>query len=206
MSIRTAYPDVFAPAARRAQTGARVHEWTYEEYVRLDELGFFPERRFELIEGRIIEMAAVGPRHFVATGLVDAALRRNCPQGHFVSSAPVLKLGRSGPLPDIAIIPGRIQDYAGGVPTNAALVVEVSDSTLGPDRLDKGSLYARSAIADYWIVNLVENVVEVYRNPVLDASHPSGYRYANVHVFHPGSVVSPLVAPDVRVAVADLLP
>lgn len=205
-AVRTAYLDTFAPSTPRAQAGARVHHWTYEEYARLDELGFFPERRFELIEGRIIEMAAVGPRHFVATGMVDAALRRICPPAYFVSSAPVLKLGGSGPLPDVAIIPGRIQDYVGGVPTNAALVVEVSDSTLAPDRLDKGSLYAKSGIADYWIVNLVDDVVEVHRDPVLDPSQPSGYRYANVEVFRKGSVISPLVAPAVSVAVSDLLP
>ena len=205
-AVRTAYPDVLDPSTPRAQAGARIHEWTYEEYARLDELGFFPERRFELIEGRIIEMAAVGPRHFVATGLVDAVLRRICPHGYFVSSAPVLKLGKSGPLPDVAIIRGRLQDYAGGVPTDAALLIEVSDSTLAPDRLDKGSLYAKSGIADYWIVNLVDNVLEVYREPVRDPSQPSGFRYAKVEVYRPGSMASPLVAPGATVAVSDLIP
>ncbi len=206
-TLRSAYLDVPEPLSPPpAQAGARVHKWTYEEYVRLDEIGVLPERRFELIEGRIIEMAPVGPRHFVANCLVDAAIRRICPAGHFVPPAPVLKLGGSGPLPDAAMIRGRVQDYTGSVPTTAALIIEVSDSTLAPDRLDKASLYAKSGISDYWIVNLVDDVVEVHRNPVLDPSQPSGFRYANVDVFRAGDAVSPLVAPGASVAVSELLP
>ena len=78
-----------------------------------------------------------------------------------------------------------------------------------PDRKearDKGSLYARGRIADYWIVNLVDRTLEVYREPVPDGSAPFGWRYGSVEVVRPPANVSPLAAPGARVAVADLLP
>ena len=165
--------------------------WTYDEFVRLHEIGIFSDKRVELIEGRVIDMAPVGPRHFIANSKVYEALRAICPPGHFMPPTPVLRLSQSGPLPDVAIVPGRAEDYAGGVPTTAALVVEISDTTLAPDRLDKASMYAKAGIADYWIVNLVDDAVEVHRNPVLDPSQPSGYRYGNVVAYRAGESISP---------------
>jgi putative restriction endonuclease len=86
------------------------------------------------------------------------------------------------------------------------LTVEVADSRLGFDRRHKGSLYARAGLADYWVVNLVDRVLEVYREPVPDAEGPFGWRHARREVLGPAEAVTPLGAPSAIIRVADLLP
>ena len=86
------------------------------------------------------------------------------------------------------------------------MVVEVSDSTLASDRANKNSLYAKAGIAEYWIVNLVDNVLEVYRNPQPESSAIFGFQYAGVTTLTKAVQVSPLALPSARIAVADLLP
>jgi Uma2 family endonuclease len=73
------------------------------------------------------------------------------------------------PFPDIAVVSGSPRDYLSLHPTTALLVVEVSEASLKTDREVKGSLYAKAGIPEYWIVNLKERVVEVYREPAKDA-------------------------------------
>ena len=87
-----------------------------------------------------------------------------------------------------------------------ALVVEVAESSLSLDREHKGSLYARAGVADYWILNLAQNVLEVYRDPVADDSATFGWRYASREIFATNAMVAPLAAPRARIAVRDLLP
>ena len=86
------------------------------------------------------------------------------------------------------------------------LVVEVSETSLALDREHKGSLYARAGLADYWIVNLPERALEVYRDPELDPAAPFGWRYRPVTVLERGASVSPLALPGRRIPIADLLP
>jgi Uma2 family endonuclease len=84
--------------------------------------------------------------------------------------------------------------------------VEVAVSSLALDRTQKASLYARAGVADYWIVNLVEGVVEVHRDPARDAEAPYGWTYASVDVLSPGASIAPLAAPASRIAVSALVP
>ena len=81
-----------------------------------------------------------------------------------------------------------------------------AQSSLDFDRARKGSLYARAAVPDYWIVNLVDGVVEVYRDPEPDASAAFGWRYRSVTRLAPPATVAPLAFSGERIAVADLLP
>src|SRR5204862_46858 len=90
-------------------------------------------------------------------------------------------------------------------PTTALLVVEVADTTLSYDRNTKASLYAASGIADYWIVNIPGQQLEVFRDPVPDASARFGVRYSSRTILVAGDVVSPLALPAAQVPVADLL-
>jgi Uma2 family endonuclease len=85
-------------------------------------------------------------------------------------------------------------------------VVEVSESSLGFDRHYKGSVYARAGLADYWIVNLVDRVLEVYRDPVQDPAAAFGWRYGSVESLGPETLISPLAQSGSRIRVADLLP
>src|SRR5438309_937375 len=96
--------------------------------------------------------------------------------------------------------------YAQQHPTRPALVIEVSESSLALDRDYKGSLYARAHLDDYWIVNLIDRVVEVYRQPVPDSSAPYGWRYASREVLAHDASVELLAVPSLRLRVSDLLP
>jgi Uma2 family endonuclease len=104
------------------------------------------------------------------------------------------------------VVPGRRADYQAAHPTRAVLVVEVADSSLRFDRDEKGSLYARARVPEYWIVNLVAHLVEVYRDPVPDVSAPYGWRYASVSRLGPGSMVEPVAFRSARIRIADLRP
>jgi Uma2 family endonuclease len=122
------------------------------------------------------------------------------------TQAPVALDDESEPEPDVVVAPGSFRDYRNAHPTRPALLVEVSDTSLEPDRVQKGSAYARAQVPEYWIVNLVDDVLEVYRHPIADSGAPFGWRYGSVVRLAAGELVSPLAAPQARVRVADLLP
>jgi Uma2 family endonuclease len=139
--------------------------------------------------------------------LTAEALRVGFGPGWIVRiQGPVALDDDSEPEPDIAVVPGEHRDYVTEHPSRPALVVEIAESSLAFDRRSKGSLYARAGIADYWIVNLVDEVLEIHRGPAWDRSAEFGWRYLDVQTFRPGATVSPMARPDVSIAVADLLP
>src|SRR5262249_30418397 len=80
----------------------------------------------------------------------------------------------SEPEPDAAIIRGARRDYLEGhpLPQDVAIVIEVSDATLKRDRGLKKRIYARAGIPVYWIINLIENQIEVYTGPGGEAEAP----------------------------------
>jgi Uma2 family endonuclease len=112
----------------------------------------------------------------------------------------------SEPEPDVAVVPGRPGDYRHAHPERPALAVEVADSSLRFDRQRKGSLYARAGIEDYWIVNLVDRVLEINRDPSPDPSAFYGWSYRSVVTLAPPAIAVPLTFAASRIAVADLLP
>lgn len=85
-------------------------------------------------------------------------------------------------------------------------MVEVALSSLALERGEKASLYARAGLADYWIVNLVDNVLEVHRDPESDPDAPYGWRHRTVRTLGIGDRVRPLAAPHAEIPVGDLLP
>jgi Uma2 family endonuclease len=112
----------------------------------------------------------------------------------------------SEPEPDLAVAPGTLRDYRCEHPARPVLVVEVAECSLRLDRNEKSSLYARAQLEDYWIVNLLAHVLEVYRQPTPDPTAPYGWSYSSRQVLGPESSAAPLAAPDARVRVSDLLP
>ena len=182
-------------------------KWKRVEYDRLIECGFFqPDEPLELLGGQLVVAEPQGNRHFTAIRAVQEALRAALGQGWEIrGQGPVALDDESEPEPDIAVVPGTFRDYAGGHPSRPVLVVEVSESSLAFDRGRKASLYARAGLADYWIVNLVERVLEVYREPVRDPGAEFGWRFQSVRVYGPEASVSPLVLPHALVRVADLI-
>jgi len=122
--------------------------------------------------------------------------------GFFQPGDPIELVGG----PDVAVVPGTFRDYVIGHPSQPVLVVEVSESSLALDREHKEDVYARARVADYWIVNLVDRVLEVYREPIGDQAAPFGWRYRSIEVLEPSASVAPLAVADARLLVADLLP
>ncbi|OGK80283.1 MAG: hypothetical protein A2X52_06040 [Candidatus Rokubacteria bacterium GWC2_70_16] len=186
----------------------RTRRWTRAEYDRLIALGVLDEDEpVELIGGQIVVAEPQGRYHAGAIVAVDYALRGVFGSGWVVrTQLPVTLDDDSEPEPDVAVVAGSPRGQYGTHPSRAALIVEVAESSLASDREIKGSLYARAGIADYWIVNLRDHVLEVHREPVADAAAPHGWRYASVTTLSPGETVSPLAAPAARIPVADFLP
>jgi Uma2 family endonuclease len=187
---------------------ARTRRWTRAEYEQLITLGMLHEDEpIELIGGVLRVCDPQGSSHMVAVGLATDVLRAAFGTGWAIRvQGPVALDDDSEPEPDVAVVRGTHRDYLAGHPARPALVLEVADASLAIDRELKGSLYARAGLADYWIVNLMERVLEVYRVPDIDAAAPFGWRYARRDVFDADQAVSPAAAPAASIRVADLLP
>ena len=174
--------------------------FTVEEYHRMAEAGILdPDERVELIEGEIIQMAPIGPRH---AGCVINATRMfiSRPGDRAVVSPqnPVVIRPRSEPQPDLLLLRPRTVSYSHELPAaeDVLLAVEVADTTVRFDRLVKARLYARAGIAEFWLLLTGEGSVEVHRGP-----GPDGYAVVTRH--GPGQTVTPLAFPDVAFSVSD---
>jgi Uma2 family endonuclease len=191
-----------------AHAEVKTHRWRRVEYERLIETGFFrPGDPVELVGGQLIVAEPQGNRHFAAVQAMEEALRTAFGPGWQIRGQGPLALDEeSEPEPDVAVVPGSFRDYVDGHPSRPVLVVEISESSLGLDRDHKGSLYARAGLADYWIVNLVDQALEVYRDPGPDPAAPFGWRYRSVEVLRGEAVASPLASGGASVHVRDVLP
>ena len=181
--------------------------WRRVEYERLVDVGAFEGEPIELIGGQLVVAEPKGSPHAACVEMVSDTLRAALPPGWVVRAQNPLALDdESAPEPDVAVVRGRHAEYRHAHPTRAALIVEVAESSLAFDRLQKGSLYARAGIADYWIVNLVDRVVEVDRDPGPDLTAPFGWRYSSVERFRPPATLTLLELPQATVPVAALVP
>ena len=184
--------------------------WTREEFERLAEVGLLlPDRRYELIEGEILQLAPMRRPHAAALTKVRDALLAVFGSGHHVAEQIPVDLGDiTSPQPDIIVVKGGVDDYIDTHPAagDLALVVEVSDSTLSYDRGRKAAVYARAGIPDYWIVNLAERTLEVRREPGPRPGSPGGHGYGSPLVLRPGETVTALAAPAQVIQVETLFP
>jgi Uma2 family endonuclease len=189
-------------------SAVQLRRWTRDEYDRMIDAGVLTENdRVELIEGEIVTVTPQKSRHTTAVRKATEALRRAFGEGVDVRSQSPLLLGDdSEPEPDVAVVIGTIDDYRDRHPTTALLILEVADSSLAFDRANKARVYARAGIADYWLVNLVDNVLEVRRFPAPSPDAADQWGYAVVEQYRATDGVAPLERPERPIAVADLLP
>lgn len=180
---------------------AQTYRFTVEEYHKLGEVGIFDEDdRVELLDGEIILMSPVGYRHAKAVRrLLKAFIRHSRDRFEVDAQDPVIISDYSEPQPDVLLLAPEVDSYE-GLPEarHTYLIVEVADSTLRYDRGRKLKAYARAGIRELWIVNLKENVVEVYREP-------SGEQYLSTRVARGNERIAPLAFPDVKVTVASIV-
>jgi len=185
--------------------------WKRVEYDRMIECGIFDEdcreNRLELVDGLLVLRESKTPPYAATVRRADDALREAFSEGfHVRPFAPVALDDDSEPEPDLSVVRGTIDDYAHEHPSRPVLIVEVSLTTLDFDREIKSSLYARAGIVDYWIVNLVDLVLEVRRRPISSESARYGWTYEALTVLGPDDAITPIAAPLASVRVADLLP
>lgn len=186
----------------------RMYRWTRRAYGRLIDEGILCEDDpVELLDGLLVVREPKHSPHSTATSLVDEALRAVFGPGWVVRvQEPVAASRWSEPEPDVAVVPGGPRDYLAEHPTRPALIVEIAQSSLRLDRTRKAAIYARAGVEDYWIVNLVDRVLEVQREPARLEPARRRWGYRSIQTLGPTDVVSPLVAPAGRITVADLLP
>jgi Uma2 family endonuclease len=191
--------------------GQSSRPFTRAELERMYDAGILrPDEKIELIGGELIpKELPMKSAHATAIRLCVRALQNAFPEeaGYLVDTQLPLALSeRDQPLPDVAVVEGSIRDFARAHPTRAVLVVEVSEATLRLDRHTKASLYAWAGIPEYWIVNLVEGVLEVFREPAPMAGRAYGYGYQQQAVYRSGEAIAPVAQPEAVIAVDDLLP
>ncbi len=179
------------------------------EYHWMIEQGFFrADERVELIQGVLHQMSPEGPRHTAAIDrLLDFFYAALGDRVQVRVKHPIwLTDSNSEPEPDLVLAKRREDTYSERHPVAAEvfLVVEVAASSLEEDRHVKIPLYAAAGIVEYWIVNLRDNLIEVYREPT---SPDEGAPYYHQHLrFSAQDSVNPAQFPDCAISVKDLLP
>jgi Uma2 family endonuclease len=168
------------------------------EFERMAADGYFDDERVELLFGRVVTMTPIKPPHSESTYLVHKRIaeavgeraRTRCQTAFAASDI-------SEPQPDIFVVPAG--SYWREHPTRAYLVIEVADSSLARDRGIKRELYALADVDEYWIVDLVHDCVEVYRD------RRDG-RWETLTTHHRGETIAMRAFPDVTLIVDDVLP
>jgi len=192
---------------RTKKKGAAPHgiRWTVDEYYKMYEQGLFQGKRVELIKGEIFEMSPMLSPHATSIGLVADILSEIFDKGFIIRPQMPMSFSKiDEPEPDVAVVEGTRRSFAEAHPTTAVLLVEVALTSLRFDRTKKLSLYAENRIEDYWIVNLKQRRLEVFRQPVTIES--GGFDYAEKLVLGEEEFVSPLTKRDAMIKVTDLLP
>jgi Uma2 family endonuclease len=188
------------------------HRITVAEYHQMIDAGVFgPEPRVELLEGVIIDKMTKNPPHVLATDLLDDLLHHLLPRGsgYCISMGnPVTIEDRDGePEPDAMVLRGSPRDYTGRrrTPADAALIIEVSDTSYHYDRFVKRVTYAAARVPIYWILDLNSRQLEVHTEPAGQGEDAS---YTRVQVPGPDDEI-PLILDGREVArfiVSEILP
>ncbi len=176
--------------------------FTVEEYHRMAEAGVFHEDdRVELIDGQVVEMTPIGPRHARCVDDLTRLLTAVTGEAAIVRVQNPVVVGRHAePYPDVSLLRPRPDRYGQEhpQPPDVLLIIEVADTTLRYDRETKVPLYAQAGISEVWLVNLPADSIEVYREP-------RGEGYTDVHTAQRGERLTPVQLRAVTLRVDDIL-
>ncbi|MGA2868162.1 MAG: Uma2 family endonuclease [Verrucomicrobiota bacterium] len=178
------------------------HRFSVKEYYRMAETGVLPpDAHVELLDGKILDMSPIGPFHGGVTKFLNQQFTAAA-KGRWIMAVqdPVRLDEHSEPQPDIMFLKPSADFYRKRhpQPEDVFLLVEVSDSTLATDQEDKLPAYGRAGIPEVWIINLIEETIEIYREP-----HLAGY--ASKTILRSGGKARPQAFADVEVDVTELL-
>lgn len=183
-------------------TSTRITVAEYDEMIARGDFEPSEDHRVELIEGELVSMYPTGEPHEEAVDILNEWSFRAGPIDQIrVRSQQSVGLPElaSVPQPDLAWVRRRSYATLRPQPEDVLLVVEVADSSLAKDRGVKSRLYARSGVADYWIVNIKDRSIEVRRDP-------EGDTYRSRTTYRPGQSIAPLAFPEVALPVGLLFP
>jgi Uma2 family endonuclease len=179
---------------------------TVADYDRMIAEGVFEggpnRRRIELIDGELRPMSPIGPIHeVIVDALNEWSLTRLPPEAVHVRIQNSIGIPELDSAPEPDVVWARRKDYRAGrpLPGDVLLVIEVSDSSLDFDRGHKANSYAAAGIEDYWVINIPDRCVEIFRQPI------HGH-YRSHEVFQAPAEVHPLAFPQVALAMAMLFP
>ena len=184
---------VYAPPRRKL---------TVYDYQRMGESGIFHEdERVELLDGELYEMTPIGDHHIGGVISLEYVFGQRLGGRAFVSTQNPIRLSDfSEPQPDLALLRPRADFYRNGKarPEDVLLVIEVADSSLQYDQQTKLPRYAAAGIVELWIVNLIDEQIELYHDP-------AGDTYATRSIHRRGDTLAPLAFPDLVLSVEEIL-
>jgi len=178
-------------------------KFSIADYDRMLAAGIFdfPEKqRVELIRGELRMMSPINPPHETALDRLLCWSFDHTPRDQVLirnqNSLGLLEL-KSVPQPDLFWVENK--DYSEQRPTSADvfLIIEVAETSLKYDLGEKAEMYARESIADYWVVNVIDRIVEVFREP-------ENGRYQLTQTCKIGETITPLAFPEVTLSVAKI--
>lgn len=190
------YASSMLDLAELAPEGPRL--LTRKEYQAICETGVFDDERVELLHGVVVRMSPPSPPHEATIQRLNRLLVMAVGERGWVRiNSPWAANDDSLPEPDVVVAP--LGDYDLDYPERAWLVIEVSKSSLRKDRGIKARLYARAGVPEYWVVNLVDEIIEAY-------TEPAGDRYVRRVEYRRGEQIRPSQLPNVEIAVSEVLP
>jgi Uma2 family endonuclease len=178
------------------------YQFTVADYHRMLETGVLNEdSRVELLNGEILKMSPIGPRHAACVDRLSEQLRDQVKKIAIVRvQNPVGLDNYSEPEPDVTLLKRR-EDYYVNThpqPDDIFLVVEVSDTTLERDRQTKLPLYAQTGIRELWLIDLPNDRIEIH-------SSPHNGVYQEVRIVQRGQKVVSKALPHLKLEADDLL-
>lgn len=176
-----------------------IARWTLADYHRLVEMGLFQDRRVELLNGLIVEMSPESPDHADSSTQLMPKLWSAAKGRYQVRAAKPICIPESDsqPEPDIALVRDISYRQAHPTPTDVFLIIEFSNRSLAKDTDEKREVYAQAGIQEYWVVNLRDRHLIVYRQP-MDGD------YQSRQIITSGEV-APLLFPDVVINISQLV-
>jgi len=174
-------------------------KWTLDDYHKMIDAGILCDRTVEFIKGDIVEMSPEKPLHRYTNHNTVKYLRSILQEQAEVMEAHPITLKDSEPEPDVVITrtPDELYLTRHPYPEDIYWLIEIADSTLAKDLGIKKQMYAEVGIREYWVIDLVNQKIHVFRHP-----HQGDYQSKSELT---EGIISPLAFPDIRVTVAKLI-
>jgi Uma2 family endonuclease len=178
---------------------ARIYRFSVEQYYKMGEVGIFHEDDpVELLNGTIVVAPAFSVRHIKASRRLQNVAFHKYGNGCLLDVRnPLMIDGYSVLQPDLALLRRDLDESRLPVPGEVLLLVEIADQSLPYDLCDKRVAYARSGIVEYWLLDLPQNQMHIFRDPGAD-----GYR--SERIVSANESIAPLAFPDVPIPLNEL--